>query len=232
MTTTKISRRLGHVALVGTACALGAAGVTYAAIPDGSGVIHACRGKALGVVRIIDTERGERCTRLEEPIEWNQQGPKGPIGPVGPQGAQGAAGAPGPIGATGPAGPAGPSGPSGPAGPSAPPAVVVFRADGPVALPSPLVVTVATVHLPAGSWSLLAKGEMANVGSHCELRTGEGSRVDSIHASFDTGHSTPYALAAVVTFPSGGSVNLNCDGRGGLVLDNVLIATAVTPLSP
>jgi hypothetical protein len=211
MNLSTISRSLGRVGLVGAACARGAAGSTYAAIPDSNNVIHACRGRALGVVRIIDTERGERCTRLEDPVEWNQQGPVGPIGPAGPAGRDGAVG---------------------PAGPSAPPAVVVSRNDVPVALPSPLVVTVATVQLPAGSWSLLAKGEMANVGSGCELRTGEGSRVDGLRASFDTGHSTPYALAAVVTFPSGGSVNLNCFGRGGLVLDNVLIATAVTPLSP
>jgi hypothetical protein len=211
MNISTISRSLGRVGLVGAACALGAAGITYAAIPDSNNVIHACRGRALGVVRIIDTERGERCTRLEDPVEWNEQGPVGPIGPAGPAGRDGAVG---------------------PAGPSAPPAVVVSRNDGPVRVPFPDEVVVATVFLPAGSWSLVAKGVMGGVHSTCELRTNEGLRVDHVVIGFSTGQSIPYTLAGIVTLQSGEIVNLQCFGDGGVVVDNVLIATAVTPLSP
>jgi hypothetical protein len=35
--------------------------VAYAAIPDAAGIIHACRANKTGVLRVIDTEAGQRC---------------------------------------------------------------------------------------------------------------------------------------------------------------------------
>jgi hypothetical protein len=66
-----------------------AAGVAYAAIPDGDGVIHACYDKQLGQVRIVDTGPNpvpKGCGKNEVAISWNQTGPQGPAGPPGPPG--------------------------------------------------------------------------------------------------------------------------------------------------
>jgi len=50
-------------------------------------VIHACKNKAIGIVRIVESP-GE-CTVVEEPVSWNQAGPPGPPGPAGIQGPPG-----------------------------------------------------------------------------------------------------------------------------------------------
>jgi hypothetical protein len=67
-------------------------GVAHAAIPDADGDITACVNR-LGGVRIIDTETGQACSRFEQMLEWNQQGPAGPPGPPGPAGPPGASSA-------------------------------------------------------------------------------------------------------------------------------------------
>jgi len=66
-----------------------AAGVAYATIPDGQGVIHACYKTNKGDLRVIDTGG---CAVGELPLSWNQIGPQGPVGPQGPQGAPGETG--------------------------------------------------------------------------------------------------------------------------------------------
>lgn len=64
--------------------ALGA-GVAYAAIPDAGGVIHGCfkksggdddddGGNGKGSLRVIDTDKGERCKKSETALDWNQRG--------------------------------------------------------------------------------------------------------------------------------------------------------------
>jgi hypothetical protein len=58
-----------------------------AAATESPEVIHACKGKTIGIVRIVD--RAGACTRLEEPMSWNQAGPAGPAGPPGVAGAPG-----------------------------------------------------------------------------------------------------------------------------------------------
>jgi len=68
----------------------------YAAIPDGSGVIHGCYNAVNGSTRIIDTAVSS-CKAPEVEIQWGQQGTtgaagaQGPVGPVGPQGPAGTA---------------------------------------------------------------------------------------------------------------------------------------------
>jgi hypothetical protein len=95
-----------------------AAGVAYATIPDGQGVIHACYRTNKGDVRVIDSGS---CAAGEAALSWNQTGPQGPAGPAGPQGLQG------------PQGPRGPEGPAGPPGDPATGATVYWvkvNADG------------------------------------------------------------------------------------------------------
>jgi hypothetical protein len=59
-----------------------------AAIPDPSGVIHACY-RANGNLRLVDKSG---CTSAETALTWNQTGPQGPAGTPGPQGQPGAPG--------------------------------------------------------------------------------------------------------------------------------------------
>ena len=80
--------------------------IVQAAIPDPSGVIHACY-RANGNLRLVDKSS---CTSGETALTWNQTGPQGPAGAPGP------AGTPGPQGATGPQGQPGTPGPAGVAG--------------------------------------------------------------------------------------------------------------------
>ena len=77
-------------------------GIAWAAIPDHEGLIHGCYTKLGGVLRVIDTAKGQKClTHLEAPITWNEQGPRGEPGPVGADGARGPQGEPGPAGPQG-----------------------------------------------------------------------------------------------------------------------------------
>jgi hypothetical protein len=74
--------------------------VVQAAIPDPSGVIHACY-RSNGNLRLVDKSS---CTINEMALTWNQTGPQGPAGapgPAGTPGPQGQPGAPGPAGVAG-----------------------------------------------------------------------------------------------------------------------------------
>ena len=93
------------VALAIAAVAL--AGAAVAAIPDGDGVIHACRKVDGGALRVV--ARASACRSGERSLAWNQRGAEGPTGPAGAAGAQGPAGPKGATGAQGPPGPAGPA---------------------------------------------------------------------------------------------------------------------------
>jgi hypothetical protein len=50
--------------------------VALAAIPDSNGVIHACRDSKSGLLRVIDTEAGQRCTSRETSLDWRSSQPK------------------------------------------------------------------------------------------------------------------------------------------------------------
>jgi hypothetical protein len=98
------SKRIAQLVIVCAAAALGGAAIAYAAIPDHAGVIHACYRKDGGALRIVDSEKGQKCMALESELVWNQRGTQGPPGDQGRPGA------------TGPTGPAGPQGPPGTSG--------------------------------------------------------------------------------------------------------------------
>jgi hypothetical protein len=57
--------------------------VALASIPDSNGVIHACRNKATGALRVIDSDAGRQCLPTEAALTWNQTGPQGPPGAGG-----------------------------------------------------------------------------------------------------------------------------------------------------
>jgi hypothetical protein len=70
-----------------------AAGISYAGITGGPGVIQACAatgGKPAGQLRLIDP--GQSCGPAETPVTWNATGPTGPTGSPGATGAQGPVG--------------------------------------------------------------------------------------------------------------------------------------------
>lgn len=91
-------------AAVGTAAAV-ITGVAVAAIPDSSGVVHACYQKVTGAtkpVRLLDIGEKSTCPKGWVAVSWSQTGPSGPVGPTGPTGAVGPTGPQGPSGATTP----------------------------------------------------------------------------------------------------------------------------------
>jgi hypothetical protein len=107
-----LRRRWKPVLLVATLALIGA-GVSYASIPDASGVIHGCYTNRGGILSVVDPSAGQKCSSLQTPIAWNQQGPQGDPGPPGPKGDKGDTGAQGPQGDPGPQGPPGPDGTTG-----------------------------------------------------------------------------------------------------------------------
>ena len=67
------------------------AGVSYASIPDGDGVITGCYkpSNAVTPLKLIDTARRSQCPNGYDSLTWNQTGPQGLAGPQGVQGPQG-----------------------------------------------------------------------------------------------------------------------------------------------
>jgi hypothetical protein len=66
-----------------------AAVAATAAIPDANGVIHGCRNLKSGGLRVIDTDKGQTCSKDEAAMTWNQAGPQGLAGPAGSAGPPG-----------------------------------------------------------------------------------------------------------------------------------------------
>lgn len=142
-----VARLLTAASVAGAASLLFAVGSAAGAIPDSNHVFTACMFKDVGTIRLIDPSLPAKnllghCSKLEEQVQWNQQGPKGdtgPAAPIGPQGSKGDTGATGPqgpqgadggpgtdgkdgaTGATGPQGPKGDDGAAGSQGPAGPP---------------------------------------------------------------------------------------------------------------
>jgi hypothetical protein len=172
---------------------------------------------------------------------------KGNAGLRGPNGSAGPNGSPGPKGEPGSAGPVGPQGPPGAAavgvgsqggmgepGPSHAYSTKVAA----VSIPASPGTAVATLSLPAGSYSINAKlyGQAEEAGSfawdmHCTLTAGADSDLSSIQAQSTHGFASeiPMSLAVLHTFSSSGSVTLNCEGGGATVsaFDTVLTAISV-----
>jgi hypothetical protein len=90
-----------------------AAGVSYATVPDSTGVIHACykvdpngnpdNNAALRIIHpaVVSTPDSTACKKNEQALDWNVRGVAGPQGPRGPSGPQGPSGPSGPAGSGG-----------------------------------------------------------------------------------------------------------------------------------
>jgi hypothetical protein len=66
-----------------------AIGIAQAAIPDASGVIHACY-KSSGQIRVVNS--AANCKANETALTWSQAGPQGVPGPAGATGPSGLSG--------------------------------------------------------------------------------------------------------------------------------------------
>jgi hypothetical protein len=64
-------------------------GVAWATIPGDGGLIQGCYTKVGGILRVIDTDKGQHCLGIEAPITWSQKGPKGDPGANGANGTPG-----------------------------------------------------------------------------------------------------------------------------------------------
>jgi hypothetical protein len=84
-------RRLAWMSLAAALTLAAAAGIAYATIPDGGGVIHGCYKTPNGQLRVIDSD-SESCSAGETALTWSQTGPPGPAGRDGKDGAPGAPG--------------------------------------------------------------------------------------------------------------------------------------------
>jgi hypothetical protein len=84
-------RPRGLVIAAAVAILVAGAGVAYATIPDGAGVIHGCYDKK-GNLRVVDPSAGGACTGGETALDWSQTGPQGPPGQNGTNGANGVSG--------------------------------------------------------------------------------------------------------------------------------------------
>ena len=62
-----------------------AAGVAYATIPDGGGVIHGCYQKNNGQLRVIETGAGGACNPSELSLNWSHGVPREPPARPAPQ---------------------------------------------------------------------------------------------------------------------------------------------------
>lgn len=127
--------------------AAAAGGIAYASIPDANGVIHACySANGTGIpggtpLKIVDTG----CTNGQAEVTWGQVGPQGPQGPQGEKGDQGDTGDPGAPGAPGIS------------------AAYTNYAEDWEPIGDGLTRTVASVTVPAGSYTLSAAVKAVDV---------------------------------------------------------------------
>jgi hypothetical protein len=73
------------------------AGIAWAAIPDGTGLIHACYSTSDKSLRVVDSAG---CMKNELPVSWTQNAVQGLQGPPGNQGSKGDTGSRGAAGLT------------------------------------------------------------------------------------------------------------------------------------
>jgi Collagen triple helix repeat (20 copies) len=231
---TKFARRPLVVAAVAVtvASAAAGAGVATAAIPDATQTYTACMLNNVGTLRLIDPSLGAHnpmghCFAWESLKTWNQKGQPGAPGSAGPTGATGPAGPAGLAGATGPTGPPCPSGPPGPA---AADVTVGFATGQAFSLQAPdTLVQVASKHLDAGSYSIVATANLDAAGkfagsdaiwdSECELHSGTGIIGGATDRRFiPTLDSAKISLSmngGAQIAAGGGDVSLWCRSQGG-----------------
>ena len=145
------------------------------------------------------------------------------IGPQGPQGIQGPQGS---VGAVGPQGPTGPTGPTGPAGASG--FSHIYTSSGNATLNNSQV-TVASVKVPAGSYLVLAEGNLSNQdfggaqSGNCQLADSNNDPDDFaqfyLNEAGTEGYLQQFPLQITASnVPDGTTITLSCgtyNGTGG-----------------
>jgi hypothetical protein len=183
-----------------------AGGIAWAAIPGDGGVIQGCYLKIGGILRVVDTAKGQRCTALEVPLSWNQTGQPGPQGlpgaagqqgPQGEKGDNGDPGAQGPQGERGPQGEQGPAGPRGEAGPAGSGGVSGLQWIGQQTGSDSSLRKGGTAVCPAGKVAL--GGGALPFGSQLE---GVAITTSSI-ATSGSGNNNAWSASALATTPTG-----------------------------
>lgn len=196
-----LSRRTQRVIVLSTIVTILLAVISYASIPDASGIIHGCYKKNGGTLRVLE-DSTTQCSANESPVFWNQAGPQGPVGPQGL------------------AGPQGETGPQGPAGsPGSLPAAAFAVASSPLSYIGSEYTQVMTKDLPAGNWVVTAT---ANIFSntptgrrehHCQLRNGSTPIEEVLWIANAEGvWSSTWSMSITggVAFPQGGQVSVWC----------------------
>jgi hypothetical protein len=222
-TESRAVKRLRGKALTAAAVAGGlvlAGGVAYAAIPAADGTITGCYtaansvlGMPKGSLRVVDD--AAHCRRNEQPLTWNQVGPKGDPGPAGEKGEQGS------------------QGETGPPGPATAPHAKIAEERGIVDLPRGIEPhRVVSISLPAGTWALTGKAIASGhsgLSIQCELFR-EGTWLDGSLVLTNDEAIVPMSLAGIVTMPSASTVDLLCSSRktGMSVSDTKILAIAVS----
>jgi len=95
----------------------GAATIVSAQTAPPTQLLRACVNQGSGDMKLVQGTAAAPCSRNEQLVTWNVQGPKGDKGDPGPKGDKGAPGDRGPAGAAGPQGAKGDPGATGAAGP-------------------------------------------------------------------------------------------------------------------
>lgn len=211
-------RRVSWTAAAGFAVVLAAAGIALAAIPDSSGVIHACYQTNKGTLRVV--ESATSCAASETSLDWNRTGPQGPQGPQGNPGPQG---------------PQGDPGPQGPAGPSSAYATANALVNDIDFGPSVFPTEIESLSVPAGSYVVSASGDdqTGDGGLICKINNGAVASDEWTSPQDGIGS---YSMLGTVSFSSPGTIELDCVGASfntvsPYMANNKLVAIQVGSLN-
>lgn len=222
---TRTMRGIGvALAIVGASTFVGVS-TASAAIPDPTGVIHACRGNALGLIRVIDPANGQQCRANETALDWNNTGPAGVQGDKGATGDAGAAGAKGVIGDTGPVGSKGPTGDAGPAGGPALVDTTEATVTGSTTMTTTDPTSIISVSPAAGSYLVRAHTTLVDIKNDefwtCQLTVNGAAFSTAVTRTHgqelgDAGpiDTTELAISGVTSVPTDGTVSLVCQATG------------------
>lgn len=185
------SRRAAVVALASVSLSTIAVGGVAVAQASTGTTIKACANKSNGALRLAS-----KCRTSEKRVTWGAVGPQGPQGPQGVPGQQGSQGL---TGATGPSN-----------------VYEAYRDSGPSDVSGTGTTVVTLSNLPAGSYVIHAKAEVASTGTgaltRCQLNAGGNNDFSEVDLGNAAGMVQVATLPEQVvhTFTAPGAVTLVC----------------------